>query len=272
MHRVHLPSCGSTNEHFRNNADTVTPAQTEIPCKVCGTPAPLWDSCDFNTHCMRPTEPDLLPPAGIAVDYHRCPACGFLFTPYMDDFTQADFRARVYNADYHLFDPGFEEERPTEFAQRLLGHFGDLPLNICDYGGGRGRMASIINSAGRTLRAKTWDPFFNHQAMPDKTFDLVVSFEVFEHSPTPAHSLAQMLKLTDANRLILLSTLCQPPDIDAQRLTWWYCAPRNGHISLHTNASLDYLADQAGIAVAHFGVGTHLFYDVIPDWIAPYFR
>jgi len=55
-------------------------------------------------------------------------------------------------------------------------------------------------------------------------------------------------------------------------MAWWYCAPRNGHISLHTNASLDHLADQADIAVGHFGTGTHLFYDRIPDWISPYFR
>ena len=39
-----------------------------------------------------------------------------------------------------------------------------------------------------------------------------------------------------------------------------------------TNASLDHLADQAGIGVAHLGVGMHLFHDVLPDWVAPYFR
>ena len=39
-----------------------------------------------------------------------------------------------------------------------------------------------------------------------------------------------------------------------------------------TNASLDHLADQAGIGVAHLGVGTHLFHDVLPDRVAPYFR
>ena len=247
-------------------------ARTVATCKVCGTLAPLWDTCDFNAHCRRPSEPDLVPPAGIAVAYHRCPACGFLFTPYMDAFTPDDFTNRVYNADYHLFDPGFEEERPAHMARCLLGEFGDLPLTICDYGGGRGRMSQFINTAGRKLRAETWDPFYNDQPMPQRTFDMVVSFEAFEHSPTPAHSLAQMLALTDSNRLIRMATLCQPADIETQRTAWWYCSPRNGHISLHTNASLDHLADQAGIAVAHFNAGSHLFYDVIPDWIAPYFR
>jgi len=85
--------------------------------------------------------------------------------------------------------------------------------------------------------------------MPVKAFDLVVSFEVFEHSPAPAQTLKQMLELTHSNRLILLSTLCQPADIETRGMAWWYCTPRNGHISLHTNASLDHLADQADIAL-----------------------
>ena len=238
-----------------------------LACKVCGGPAPFWGACDFSTHCMRPTEPHLLPLCGIEVRYHRCEQCGFLFTPFMDDFSQADFITRVYNAEYALTDPGFEEQRPADLAQRLLGHFGNLPIRICDYGGGRGRMAQIINAAQRRLRAVAWDPFFNTEPMPRESFDLVVSFEVFEHSPTPAKSLAGMLALTDANHLILLSTLCQPADIETQRMNWWYCAPRNGHISLHTNASLDHLADDAGIAVTHFGEGTHLFYDLLPDWM-----
>ena len=238
-----------------------------VACKVCGRQAPFWDACDFNTHCERAVAPQLFAPGGSEVPYYRCTDCGFLFTPAMDGFSREDFSARIYNADYHVVDPGFEEERPADLANRLLGHFGDLPIEICDYGGGRGRMAAIINGAGRRLRATTWDPFFSAEPLPHGAFDLVVSFEVFEHSPTPVETLAQMLGLTDANRLILLSTLCQPADIEAQRMNWWYCAPRNGHISLHTNASLDRLADDAGIGVAHFGDGTHLFYDVIPDWM-----
>ena len=238
-----------------------------LPCKVCGTRAPYFDSCDFNAHCERRASPHLLPESGVAVPYYRCPDCGFLFTPFMDGFSPQEYAERVYNDDYRLVDPEFEEKRPAELAAWLLAHFGHLPLSICDYGGGRGRMAQMVNAAGAGMRATTWDPFFHDAAMPAAKFDMVVSWEVFEHTPAPARTLEELLSLTDRNRLVLMSTLCQPDDIGACRAGWWYCSPRNGHISLHTSASLDRLADDAGVGVTHLGPGRHLFHDVIPPWL-----
>jgi 2-polyprenyl-6-hydroxyphenyl methylase/3-demethylubiquinone-9 3-methyltransferase len=245
----------------------MAPGRAGLNCKVCAGPAPFLESCDFNSHCERLTNPQLLAPGGIQVAYYRCSDCGFLFTPFMDGFSQADFIERVYNTDYRLVDPGFEEERPAALGAYLLAHFGDLPLSICDYGGGRGRTAQVINAAERKLRAATWDPFFDNAPMPSEKFDMVMSFEVFEHTPTPARTLAEMLALTDANRLVLLSTLCQPVDIATRRTGWWYCSPRNGHISMHTYESLDRLADAAGVGVTHLNPGTHLFHEVVPDWL-----
>ena len=245
----------------------MSPAATDPACKVCGGPAPFFDACDLNSHCMRPESPDLLPASGISVAYHRCRNCGFLFTGFMDGFTADDFRTRIYNEEYARVDPGFEAARPRDNAAKLLGLFGDVPIRICDYGGGRGGTALAINAAGRRLRAETWDPFFGSGQAPPGPFDMVVSIEVFEHSPTPAATLGQMLALTDANRLVLMGTLCQPDDIALQKTGWWYCSPRNGHISLHTRDSLSRLADDAGVAVLHFNDSSHLFYDRLPAWI-----
>ena len=119
----------------------MTHGPASLPCKVCGAAAPFLDSCDFNAHCERAASPRLLPSSGVAVPYYRCPHCGFMFTPFMDGFSRQDFAERVYNPDYRLVDPDFEERRPAALAAYLLNHFGTLPLSICDYGGGSGRMA-----------------------------------------------------------------------------------------------------------------------------------
>lgn len=250
----------------------MTHGPAALPCKVCGAAALFLDSCDFNAHCERAASPRLLPPSGVAVPYYRCPHCGFMFTQFMDGFSPRDFAERVYNPDYRLVDPDFEERRPAALAAYLLNHFGTLPLALCDYGGGSGRMARAINAAQRGLRATHWDPFFSHAPKPVGKFALVTAFEVFEHSPTPAPTLADMLSMTDANRLVLISTLCQPADIGTQRTGWWYCAPRNGHISLHTCDSLECLADDAGIGVTHLDSAIHLFHDTLPDWLRPFLR
>jgi 2-polyprenyl-6-hydroxyphenyl methylase/3-demethylubiquinone-9 3-methyltransferase len=236
---------------------------------VCGRPASFWDACDFSAHCERRGAPDLLPPAGVTVPYHRCANCGFVFTPFMDDFTPDEFKSRVYNDDYCKVDPDFDSVRPREFAERLLGHLGDCAIRVCDYGGGRGLMARAINDAGRALSAVSWDPHYDADAAPAGPFHLVTSFEVFEHTPTPRATFDEMLALTDENRVILMSTLCQPDDIERQKTGWWYCSPRNGHISLHTLESLAWLADDAGLEVIHFDEGTHLFYGCVPEWLAP---
>lgn len=236
-------------------------------CKVCGAAAPRWGTCDLNAHCGRFNVPGLLPPAGVEVTYHRCAECGFLFTRHMDGFSRDEFSRLIYNADYRLVDPEFEQERPADLADRLVRRFGNLPIHLCDYGGGSGRLAELVNAAGGRLRATSWDPFFSDGPKPTRRFDMVVSFEVFEHTPTPAETLADMLSLASDDRVVLVGTLCQPEQIHAAGMNWWYCAPRNGHISLHTRKSLQHLADEAGVGVIHLEDGAHLFHDMLPDWL-----
>ena len=46
-----------------------------IPCKICGEPAPVYGTVDFNRNCH--IEGGVrMPPCGTLVRYRRCPACG----------------------------------------------------------------------------------------------------------------------------------------------------------------------------------------------------
>ncbi len=54
-----------------------------VPCKICGEPAPLYGTVDFNRNCE--IEGGIkLPPSGTPVRYRRCRGCGFLFTDAFD--------------------------------------------------------------------------------------------------------------------------------------------------------------------------------------------
>ena len=86
-----------------------------VPCKICGEPAPLYGTVDFNRNC------DIeggvkLPPSGTPVRYRRCRACGFLFTDAFDRWSQDDFRTHIYNDGYAAVDPEYAEARPRNNA------------------------------------------------------------------------------------------------------------------------------------------------------------
>jgi len=54
-----------------------------VPCKICGEPAPLYGTVEFNRNCEIPGGVKL-PPSGTPLRYRRCNACGFLFTDAFD--------------------------------------------------------------------------------------------------------------------------------------------------------------------------------------------
>src|SRR5207237_2813544 len=102
-------------------------------------------------------------------------------------------------------------------------------------------------------RAETYDPFVpRYSAKPPDRFDCVVSFEVVEHSTDPARAFADMNDFLTGSGLILFSTLLQPADIDHQGLNWWYAAPRNGHVSLYSRASLEKVVQPFGLKLGSF--------------------
>ncbi len=54
-----------------------------VPCKICGEPAPVFGTVDFNRNCDIEGGvklPLTVPPS----DHRRCGACGFLFTDAFD--------------------------------------------------------------------------------------------------------------------------------------------------------------------------------------------
>lgn len=221
----------------------------ETPCKCCGTPASLYGLLDFNKNCeiYRNNALDI---SGVPIYYHRCPECGFIFTTALDHFSKADFERHVYNDQYPLIDPDYQESRPRHNA-KVVAHLLSQarPARVLDYGGGNGTLAELLRQAGFS-DVTTYDPFVpRFDSKPDGLFDCVICFEVLEHSTDPSRTLREIAELLTDTGIILISTLLQPGDIDRQGLAWWYAAPRNAHVSLYSSASLEKLARSAGFQV-----------------------
>jgi 2-polyprenyl-6-hydroxyphenyl methylase/3-demethylubiquinone-9 3-methyltransferase len=237
-------------------------ARATVPCKVCGDASVLFDVLDFEKTCD-----DRLYPSGLAavpVYYRRCQGCGFIFTDFFDDFTPQQWSASLYNdAYYQRVDPAYATQRPANNARgldHLLRPIKERTIGL-DYGGGSGRTCAHLRDMG--YRYDTVDPFGARSLTPEYAgrYNFCTAFEVAEHTPDPRGFLRAIVELATPQRLaILVGTQLHDGIVtDATRLSWWYAAPRNGHISLYSRRSMQLLAQQVGLDYVPFSSRTHLF-------------
>jgi 2-polyprenyl-6-hydroxyphenyl methylase/3-demethylubiquinone-9 3-methyltransferase len=236
-------------------------------CKCCGGHAIPYGVVDFHKNCetRRQMKIEI---SGIPIYYHRCVRCGFLFTTAFDHFTAQDFQSHIYNDEYAMIDPDYKETRPRLNAG-LLSNLFQLakPKRILDYGGGEGTLAEMLQTVGFPP-VVTYDPFVpKHSAKPSGKFDCVLCFEVVEHATDPAGLFSDIADVLDQPGIIFFSTLVQPEDIERQGLAWWYAAPRNAHISLHTKPSLAQLGHKLGFQLGSFSESYHVFFrEEVPNF------
>jgi SAM-dependent methyltransferase len=243
------------------------PSPEPRPCKICTAPAPLYGVVDFSRSCevARGTH---LPLVGVPIYYRRCGSCGFLFSDGFDDWTKADFQQHVYNDDYLAVDPDYAETRPLACAELVTRLFGTdrTSLRVLDYGGGNGKVGELLRAEGFPV-VETYDPFTpRYVQQPEAVFDLVTCFETLEHLPDPGAGIAEIAARLAQPGLVLFSTLVQPEDLDRRGMTWWYIAPRNGHISLFTRNALALAWQRQGFSFGSIDEGSHVAFRELPDF------
>lgn len=244
----------------------------DLVCPVCAHPADVLDVLDFNASCERARGRHFAL-CTIPIYYVHCRHCGFVGAPQMRRWTAAQWRERVYNADYAQVDPDFAQQRPAANARQLLNWIGPhaAGLRHLDYGGGNGVLSQQLGAAG--WHSQSWDPLHN-QPLPSGPFDLITAFEVFEHASDPHGVMAALRTCLAESGVVLLSTLLSDGQLPqpGERLSWWYAAPRNGHISLHSAASLQHLARHHGLHCTHLSAHWHALHTTVPVWAQPWLR
>ncbi len=251
---------------------SLKPASAQAtPCKICQQPAPLYGLVDFNRNCLIP-DGVKLPLTGTPVYYRRCSACGFLFTDAFDDWSQADFKTHIYNADYIAVDPGYAVTRPRSNAEVVQQIFGahKTALRVLDYGGGNDVLCSALRSAGFPV-AITYDPFVPEFAKPPEgKFNLVTCFETLEHVPNPVEGVGAIVEHLADPGLVLFSTLLQPANFEALGMNWWYVGPRNGHISMFSREAQIKAWRSHGCQTGSFNDNVHIAFRTLPEFAKPF--
>ena len=241
----------------------------QLDCPVCEAEAALLDVVDLNKSCEE-ARGKFLPIAGVPIYYALCEQCGFCFAPEFRHWSLEEFSTRIYNEDYKLVDPDYHEARPRVNAQTLAGMFDKHVLDIrhLDYGGGNGVLSNELFAAG--WDSKSYDPFVDGPLSEDYgKFNLVTSFEVFEHVPDVNHLISTLSSLVEKDGIVLFTTLLSDGHLARNhRLDWWYASPRNGHVSLFSRRSLTLLGEKEGFELMSFSPDRHAYWRSVPSWAA----
>jgi|GEM_PF-676870 tetratricopeptide (TPR) repeat protein/SAM-dependent methyltransferase len=234
-------------------------------CKCCGGKALRFGAVDVSKTCLDEKR-KVFPDRGMSAEYFRCETCGFLFTNFIDDWSFERVRKEIYNEEYLLADPDVSERRPAANAELIHRLFGAHKhrLKILDYGGGDGNLARRLSALG-FKHVVSFDPFYDSASLkPGGKFNLVLAFEVAEHTSQPDMFFQEIVSFLDAEGIFLFSTLLQPENIAEIGISWWYAAPRNGHVSLYTRRSLEILSEKYRLNYVSLNENFHCAFKHIP--------
>jgi hypothetical protein len=178
------------------------------------------------------------------VNYYQCGKCGFAQTesPYWLD--------ESYISPMNLSDTGvmFRSERMSKITTSVISLFFDRKGVFLDYAGGLGVFTRSMRDIGFDY---LWhDPYTKNELAKgfegklDRKYELVTTFESFEHFVNPLEELDKILEITDS---ILLSTdlISRPAPAHED---WWYYASEHGqHVAFHSKDSFKIMAKKKGL-------------------------
>lgn len=229
-------------------------------CIICQGQTYIWGCVDFNKSCEELNE-KYLEYSGVPVYYLKCEECDHIFSTDFDNWTLEDFKNNIYDENYISVDPeynGTRSLRDVEWFTKSINY--NKSLEILDYGAGPGVFGKELVKKG--YKVESWDPLWGTEISwsKNKKFDLITAFEVIEHSPTPYETIKEMHQWLKPNGKILITTLANDIMQGKRDPTYWYLAPRNGHICMYSNKSIEILFKSVGMNINHLAWNTHLAY------------
>ena len=207
------------------------------------------------------------------IEYQYCTHCQFCFSPEMYLWSFEKFEQYIYH-DYKLIDVEYESIRPRYHTNRLQQALLNLPISTfrhLDYGGGNGCLSNNLKELG--WNSISYDPFVNKDIDINNIgkFELITSFEVFEHVTNPIQLMENIKNLLTEDGMIIFSTLISDNNIEInQPINWWYLMPHAGHISLYSKQSLKLLAERFGFLYNNYCNDSHIFYTEKTRWKIQY--
>ena len=209
----------------------------DLACKCCGNTA--------------------LRKAGMKNNYTfwECSECAFIFT----DVSYHEM-VETYRMGYHSIDDGAPEKGWAKSLEFLIPAFSHLPgrkLKIMDFGCGESHVPDRLRQVGHKVVAVDIVPPLRPDPdrltgdvleldLPTNTFDLIYSYQAFEHISEPKKVLNRLFHLINDNGMILIHTDMETPERKNGKFTdWWYVLPPD-HCSFYSHRTFEKMTSGMG--------------------------
>jgi tetratricopeptide (TPR) repeat protein len=191
------------------------------------------------------------------VDYFQCSSCGFVQTEYPYWLEEAYARP-ITNSDV-----GYVRRNTicSKASDKIISELFKKDSSFLDYGGGYGLFVRMMRDLGYKFY---WSDIYcqnlfaeeyNAEISDSNFYEMVTSFEVFEHFINPLEEIEKILKFSSN---ILFSTQLLPHS-SAKPGHWHYYAPHEGqHISIYTPKALSIIADYFQLNLYSNSLSLHL--------------
>ena len=191
------------------------------------------------------------------VTYFACPRCEFIQTE--SPFWLAEsYASAITSSDVGYVRRNLDLSRVT-FS--LIATFFRSATKFLDYGAGYGLFVRLMRDKGLDWywQDEYCQNLFAQGAelgnCAEHRFDLLSTFEVFEHLVEPMKEIEKMLKFAPT---IVFSTLLSPrPKILPSE--WWYYSLHHGqHVALYSSKALKVIAQEFGLSLCSIGSSFHV--------------
>ncbi len=179
-------------------------------------------------------------------EYHKCSACCYIFLDeifYVDETREKSH----YDKHHNSFDSlGYVKMFEDLIEEFVTPHKADIKTAL-DFGCGRGEVLPILLERNSVL-CDRYDLFYFPQKVYDsKTYDIILSTEVFEHLQNPLEVLKELLlHVREGGYLLLMSAF--HPNNDDEFFKWWYIRDVT-HIGFFNMATFKHLADALNLKI-----------------------
>ena len=198
------------------------------------------------------------------IDYFLCSNCGFLQTeePY--------WLKEAYSESINISDTGILSRNLnlSKKVTTILSLFFDKHGKFLDYAGGYGIFVRLMRDIGFDFY--WYDKYTENlvargfEYKDDTKYEVLTSFESFEHFENPIDEIENMLKIS---KNILFTTELLPSPVPIPSNWWYYGLDHGQHISFYSDRTLKYIARKYGLYYYNFGILHLMLSKPVPKYI-----